>query len=109
MRESRVRIAEAIISGFGGSGCARAETAPEPTGLEWSRVFEGEGTARVAKVALDSEEDAVVVGSFTGTLEMDGTTLTSNGGFDTFLAKLAPDGHVPWARSFGSADPDHGS
>ena len=51
--------------------------------------------------ALDSQGDRFVSGSFYGTVNIGGTSLTSNGFQDGFLAKYSPTGTLVYAKSVG--------
>jgi hypothetical protein len=63
----------------------------------WSKPFG-------AIVATDDLGDVVVAGSFSGTLTLDSTVLTSAGGTDVFVARLDGDGNVERAIALGGAD-----
>jgi SdrD B-like domain/Beta-propeller repeat len=68
--------------------------------LLWSQGLGG-SSASAWSVAIDSSGDAVVSGTFTGSIVLGTATLTSAGGNDAFVAKFDPSGNVLWARSFG--------
>jgi len=56
-----------------------------------------------AALAIDSQDNVIVVGAYWGTVDFGGQQLVLPGGnppdrIDTFIAKLAPDGHALWAR-----------
>jgi hypothetical protein len=57
----------------------------------------------------DDAGNILLVGGFQGTLDVGGTTLTSQGGYDVLVAKLDSDGTLLWAKSFGSAGDDDAS
>jgi hypothetical protein len=57
-------------------------------------------------IALDGGGNVYVTGNFSGTAAFGGTTLTSAGGADIYVAKLDPNGNVLWARSAGGAGTD---
>lgn len=58
-------------------------------------------------VALDPSGDLLVAGGFNGAVQFGGTTLTSSGGRDGFLAKLDGDsGAALWAVRFGGTGDD---
>ncbi len=63
----------------------------------WTKPF---GTV----VATSETGDVVVSGSFTGTLTLDGTVLSSAGGSDVFVARLDPEGDVLRAVALGGSD-----
>jgi hypothetical protein len=53
-------------------------------------------------VTTDDAGDVLVSGSFTGTLTLDATTLSSAGGSDVFVARLDTDGNVRHAVALGT-------
>ncbi|WP_400193325.1 T9SS type A sorting domain-containing protein [Hymenobacter sp. B81] len=52
-------------------------------------------------VATDPTGHVYVTGSFSGTITLGSTTLTSHGYSDLLVAKFAPDGRLRWARQMG--------
>jgi hypothetical protein len=56
-------------------------------------------------VALDSQNNVIVAGSFEGIVNL-GAGLSSAGGRDVLLAKLGPDGTHLWSKAFGGAGED---
>jgi hypothetical protein len=68
---------------------------------QWSRRIGEIGTDKVGGVAIDSANNLVVVGSFGGTVDFGGASLTSAGSMDTFVAKYGPSGALLWAKRFG--------
>jgi hypothetical protein len=52
-------------------------------------------------LALLPDGGVAIVGRFEGTATFGGTSLTSGGSFDGFVARLGPDGAVSWARRLG--------
>ena len=76
-----------------------------PTGSYiWAQAFPGAfGTA----VAVDGSDNVVVVGSYTGSTNFGGGTLSSVGGStDVFVAKFSPTGGYLWAKSYGGSSTD---
>jgi hypothetical protein len=72
----------------------------------WSRGL----TGQALRVAVDSFDDAVVAGNFTGTFDLSGATLSSAGMSDAFVVKLAGSGGATvWAQRFGGASNDQGN
>jgi hypothetical protein len=49
-------------------------------------------------VAVDSSGDAYVTGGFSGSVDFGGTSLTSQGKNDIFIAKYSPTGSLIWAK-----------
>ncbi|WP_437689672.1 SBBP repeat-containing protein [Sorangium sp. So ce176] len=68
----------------------------------WSHTYGDGEEQRALGVAVDGAGNVLVVGEFEGRIDFKKRLLTSNGGFDAFVAKLAPtDGETLWATSFG--------
>jgi hypothetical protein len=61
------------------------------------------------KIALDSYNDAHIVGIFERTVTFGDISLTSDGDADIFIAKLSSSGIWQWAVRAGGSDKDHGS
>jgi hypothetical protein len=75
--------------------------------LLWVDDLGGSGTDSVNGLAVDSSGDVAVVGGYSGTMSVGGTTLTSVGGSgDAFVARLNAAGGVLWAASAGGAGAD---
>ncbi|WP_437301738.1 MopE-related protein [Sorangium sp. So ce388] len=55
------------------------------------------------RLAVDGLGNVVLAGSFTGTLGLGGSGLTSFGSSDMYLARLDPDGNVVFSESYGDA------
>jgi hypothetical protein len=69
----------------------------------------GGGAANVAQgraIAVDSAGNSVIAGFFTGTIQLGGQTLVSQGNDDIVVAKLGPAGTPLWTRTFGGAGAD---
>jgi len=58
--------------------------------LAWVKRFGGPGNAESYSVSTDTGGNAFVTGTFSGTADFDGQSLTSAGGTDAFLLKLNP-------------------
>jgi hypothetical protein len=56
----------------------------------------------LAGAVTDAVGNQYVAGYFTGSTTVAGTTLTSVGGYDSYLAKLTPSGTLLWLRQIGS-------
>lgn len=78
-----------------------------PTGaVLWTRQF---SNCYSGGLGVDAAGNLYVAGSFTGSLTLGSTTLSSTGGStdsDAFLVKYDPQGTVLWARSGGGTDYD---
>jgi hypothetical protein len=57
-------------------------------------------------VVTDKDENVYVFGQFEGDLNIEGTLLSSNGGFDIFCIKYDADGNFLWVKSFGGLGDD---
>lgn len=79
--------------------------------LLWSTSFGGTGDEDIEDVAVDSNGDVILVGSYRSTALLVGaTTLVNAGQSDFFAIKLNGDTNVPiWAQSFGSVGKDAGA
>jgi hypothetical protein len=49
-----------------------------------------------------------IAGTYAGSIEVGGSTFTSSGKDDVFLARIEADGRVAWARSIGSLSSESG-
>jgi hypothetical protein len=75
----------------------------------WSQSFGGVYGDVVNKIAVDSQGNIAVTGVFRGTVVIGGTTLTSWGQSDAFLAKFSATGAGLWAKNFVNQDYDYGT
>lgn len=88
-------------------GCSERSTGPgniAPFRNEkhlWSKRFGGERLAMVRDIAVDASGNAIVTGSFWGTIDLGGGALSSPSSWDVFVAKLGPDGTHLWSKCFG--------
>jgi gliding motility-associated-like protein len=78
---------------------------PEP-GFVWALgAGSGGGSSPAAKVLLTGDEDLLVFGSFSGTIDFDTgpgeTILTSTVGSKVYMMKMDPDGTLLWAKAVG--------
>ena len=69
----------------------------------WSQCFGDLGGGSGLAIAVDGEDNAVVTGYFTGSVDFGGGALTSAGGADVFVAKYAATGEHLWSNRFGSS------
>jgi hypothetical protein len=61
-----------------------------------------------ARILADSNGNLYLTGSFVTSAQFGSNTLTSNGSFDIFAAKLGPDGSWLWSLEAGSGLSDYG-
>jgi len=84
-------------------------------GLLWAKTFGGAAQSGIAKsVAVDSQNNIIVAGYFSGTLDFGGVALTAYDPYqmffpDMFVAKYSPSGSLLWVRQFGGAFGDLGT
>ena len=91
---------DGFVAKFGPSGA-----------LLWVKGAGGSGYDEAAGVAVDSSGNVAVTGSYSdsGDAVVAGTTLTSAGGYDVFVARYsAADGTGMWARGGGGTGEDMG-
>jgi uncharacterized protein (AIM24 family) len=69
----------------------------------WSQSFGDTSTQIGSSVAFDPSGNVVMTGSFVGTVDFGGGSLTSAGGYDIFLAKFDSAGNHIWSQGFGDA------
>ncbi len=69
---------------------------------QWSYRFGGAGDETVKAIALDASGNIFVAGYFTGSGSFGGSTFTSAGQYNSFLAKYSASGQHLWSKSFGS-------
>ncbi len=76
----------------------------------WSRGFAGTSLDDGISVSATSDGGALITGYFSATADFGGgLPLTSAGGFDIFVLKLAADGSHVWSRRFGGTSSDYGN
>ncbi|SHJ63785.1 hypothetical protein SAMN02745146_3605 [Hymenobacter daecheongensis DSM 21074] len=75
---------------------------------QWVAAATGTGNARILATATDGTTGGTVVaGDFTGTITLGGTTLTSAGNRDVFVARLTPSGSFTQAVRAGGPSEDY--
>jgi hypothetical protein len=73
--------------------------------LRWAHTYDGSINNGVLVGAIGT--DAVVVGGFEDTVDIAGTTLTSRGAEDFFVARFDADGAPRWVHAYGSGYHDN--
>ncbi len=75
----------------------------------WSKRFGAAGTYDYANaLAVDASGNVILAGTFYSPISFGGSTLTSAGGYDAFVAKLSTDGAHVWSKRLGGASEDQG-
>ena len=83
---------------------ARLDPAGNPL---WSKSYGAAANVTQGRaIAVDSAGNTLVTGYFTGTLDLGGPLLVSQGDNDIVLAKLDPAGKPLWSRSYGGPGSD---
>jgi hypothetical protein len=75
---------------------------------QWSRRFGDTSADFGESITVDGAGAVVVTGSFQGTADLGGASLSSAGGQDIFVAKYDSGGTHLWSRAFGSTGTDFG-
>jgi len=72
----------------------------------WSKAFGDDRRQSGTAIAVDSSDNIIVTGYFSGVLTIEETILESGSTLETsvFVAKFTTDGNLAWAKSFGSTD-----
>ncbi|AYB33727.1 FG-GAP-like repeat-containing protein [Chryseolinea soli] len=86
------------------SATIAVHTTPHPAMASpniWANQFGDWGEEEVQTMTSDDHGNIYVAGHFNGTLSFGTTTLTSQGDFDIFFARLDANGNAVWARSIG--------
>jgi hypothetical protein len=90
-----------------GMSAAAMTNTPACTGVTpWARRFGGTGTEGGLAVAVDASGNLLVAGYFGGTINLGGSSLTSAGGSDVFVAKYTAAGLHLWSKRFGGTSED---
>ncbi|MCC2546051.1 hypothetical protein LJY25_06310 [Hymenobacter sp. BT175] len=78
--------------------------------LQWVNTLTGPGHAQGRGISADAQDNVVVTGEFTGTLQVGNVTLVnpSTTTRDVFVAKYTPGGQLLWARRYGGPGEDYG-
>lgn len=74
--------------------------------LQWAAQGNGSGEFLTAAIAVDAGGTCFVTGSFNGSVNFAGVTLTSEGGYDLFIAKYSSFGILQWAKRAGGSGDD---
>lgn len=81
----------------------------DPNGVwKWAKQIGGSGED-IGRGVSSKGSRIAIAGSFSGTIDFLGQSLTSNGGVDIYVAKLNPDGNLIWVNRAGSPEDDNGA
>lgn len=80
--------------------------------LEWANSNGGADSEFASSVAVDTNNNTFVIGTYRGTVDFDPgagiVNLQSNGESDIYIQKLDPQGNLVWARSLGGVSREYG-
>ncbi len=71
---------------------------------QWSKQFGDAADQRGTTMTADAYGDVYVAGPFKGTINLGGSSLTSAGDFDIFLAKFDYAGLHAWSKRYGDSE-----
>lgn len=81
----------------------------DPSGqFQWARAFGSMDGDVCLSVDVDASGNCYFTGYYVGSMTVEGNTITSNGSWDVYFGKLAPNGDLLWLRSFGGSSNDIG-
>jgi len=74
----------------------------------WSKRFGGSSSDYGRGLAVDSKDNVLLTGNFYSTINFGGSTFSSHGSTDIFVASFTSAGVHNWSRGFGSSSSDYG-
>jgi hypothetical protein len=77
--------------------------------LQWAAQGNGAGHFHGSSIAVDPGGNCYITGSFTGTVNFGGQMITSEGGYDIFIAKYNANGILQWVKREGNPEDDLGA
>jgi hypothetical protein len=72
----------------------------------WVKTYGGPASDSGTSIAADGQGNAVLVGSFEGTVDLGLGNVTSVGGRDIYVIKLTSSGQTTWVKTFGGPGND---
>lgn len=75
---------------------------------DWSKKFIATGNSQGISIATDSQENAIIIGAFTNSINFGGKAIESKGDMDIFLAKFDKAGTHLWSHAYGGAQSEMG-
>jgi hypothetical protein len=91
-----------LLQSAGGADVILAKLNPGGNHL-YSKIFGGSGAESASEIVIDSKNNAMITGSFSGTAGFGGGSLVSAGGNDVFVARFTDAGIHLWSKGFGDA------
>lgn len=86
---------------------ARIDGQPDAAGVvQWARAFGGTGNDPIRDIVVTADESVLIVGAFETSVGFGGSSFTSLGGSDAFVAKLSADGQHVWSKQYGAGSND---
>ncbi|MBZ0099594.1 MAG: hypothetical protein K8F30_10945, partial [Taibaiella sp.] len=104
--ENQLFLGGVTLSGAGGSDVIIAKYS-HAGDLLWERTISGPGNEKGATIAVDSHGSVFVSGTFEGAINLHGSTITSLGETDLFIACYSQAGDFLWVRTAGSLYDDN--
>ncbi|WP_437666071.1 hypothetical protein [Sorangium sp. So ce1182] len=86
--------------GAGGSGAGAGGGAPQRARFQWAVQIGESGVDSAVSVTVDPEGNPIVIGRFSGTIDLGGGPLVAQGGSASYLAKFDRDGKHLWSKAF---------
>jgi len=74
----------------------------------WSKKFGGSSSDIPYGTAVDTNGNVYITGYFYNSINFGGTTHSTSGGADIFVASFTPSGKYRWSKTFGSTSYDYG-
>ena len=90
-------IYDAFVASFTSSGNHR-----------WSKSFGSTYHDQGLGVAVDGSGNVFHTGTFGGSIHFGGSSITSKGGYDVYLASFTTSGTHRWSKNFGGTSSDYG-
>jgi hypothetical protein len=69
----------------------------------WSKRFGGTASQSINDLVIDAADNIYIVGQFSASFDLGGSTLPYQGGSDAFVARLGPAGNHLWSKPFGDS------
>ncbi|MBN2725421.1 MAG: hypothetical protein JXR95_15255 [Deltaproteobacteria bacterium] len=75
----------------------------------WAKSSDDSNGKSGSSLSVDSSDNIYASGSFSGSAEFDGYSVTSNGGHDVYVLKMNTDGTALWLKSGGGSGSEVGA